>query len=193
MEGGFGMADGGARSGSNGSNGGFNRVDEITIVGGGTAGWLSALMLITFGNLGRTKQPLKVTLIESANVPTIGVGEATVPSIVLLLRQLGIDEDAFLRRTNAAFKLGVRFADWNRDADDQPIRFLHPFQNVPTLGGFAAAYHYHRFGAAGEDFMHATLAHASLLPKRRAPAGDGLQAVRGAVHLCLSPGCRAVR
>ena len=163
------MADGRGGTASNEHNGKYNRVDEITIVGGGTAGWLSALMLITFGNLGRSGPPLKVTLIESANVPTIGVGEATVPSIVLLLRQLGIDEDAFLRRTNAAFKLGVRFVDWNRDGDDRPIRFLHPFQAVPQIGGFSAAYHYHRFGANGGDFMHATLAHASLLPKRRAP------------------------
>ena len=69
-----------------------NRIDNVTIVGGGTAGWLSAIMLLTFMNARRDGPPIGVTLIESPRIPTIGVGEATVPGMARLLRQLDIDE-----------------------------------------------------------------------------------------------------
>ena len=61
-----------------------NRIEHVTIVGGGTAGWMSALMLVSFLNR-PTDNPIKITLIESANIPTVGVGEATVPGMVGLM------------------------------------------------------------------------------------------------------------
>jgi tryptophan halogenase len=94
-------------------------VNNILIVGGGTAGWMAATFLAThFQNTGRT-----VTVVESSNIPTIGVGEATVPTLVAYLRQLGIDEGEFMRKSHATYKLGIKFVNWRRGDDV----YWHPF------------------------------------------------------------------
>src|SRR5262245_48600650 len=82
--------------------------DEILIVGGGTAGWLTAAWLARhLGPAGVT-----VTLIESADIATVGVGEGTFPTILRTLSALGADEAEFMRESSAAFKQGIRFVDW---------------------------------------------------------------------------------
>jgi tryptophan halogenase len=129
------------------------RIDEITIVGGGTAGWMTAIMLATFLNRSGGRPPVVVTLIESPNIPTIGVGEATVRGIVVLFRQLGLSETEFFRRSNASFKLAVRFSDWTRARDGRPVVFHHPFNHPSTADGVSLAYHY---------FAYAERARASL-------------------------------
>lgn len=94
-------------------------IDDVLIVGGGTAGWMTATHLATeFKSTGR-----RVTLIESSDIPIIGVGEATVPSLVGFLRVLGIDEHEFIRRCHATYKLGIKFINWRRGNDS----FWHPF------------------------------------------------------------------
>jgi Tryptophan halogenase len=123
------------------------QIDEITIVGGGTAGWLAAAFLVRFMNLRTEEKPTKVTLIESPNVPTIGVGEATVPTMVSLLASLGISEKEFFKRCNTTFKLGVRFSNWNHDASGNPMSFYHPFETVNTqLAGQNPVYHFNKYG-----------------------------------------------
>jgi tryptophan halogenase len=86
-------------------------VDKIVIVGGGTAGWLSAAYLAKYF---QSEKPdaLKITLIESQDVGTIGVGEATIPSLRRTLIYLGIDEKQFMLETSATFKQAIRFDDW---------------------------------------------------------------------------------
>lgn len=85
---------------------------RICILGGGTAGWLSALVLQDAAR--RTGAASEITVIESSRFGVIGVGEGTTAAFRILLRHLGIDEAAFLREIGGTFKLGIRHRDWRR-------------------------------------------------------------------------------
>jgi tryptophan halogenase len=94
------------------------RIKRIAVIGGGTAGWIAASALAR--KVGRT---CSIQLVESPDIPTIGVGEATIPGIIDFLRFLGIDLQDFMRHTQATIKLAIRFVDWLRAGH----RFWHPF------------------------------------------------------------------
>jgi len=106
-----------------------NRLKSIVVVGGGTAGWMAAAALIDrFG----ANRHTRVTLVESPDIGTVGVGEATVPHIREFLKQLKINEVDFVKRTSGTFKLAIGFEGWAGEGS----QFFHPFSEhgVPLLG-----------------------------------------------------------
>lgn len=96
---------------------------RVLIVGGGSAGWITAAYLNAALNIDG-KQVVDVVLIESANVARVGVGEATVPTIRHILQTIGIAENAFMRATDATFKQAIKFENWLQPNNHQ---YYHPF------------------------------------------------------------------
>lgn len=130
----------------------FNR---IVIVGGGTAGWMAAAAVAT-ALRGRST----VEVVESDEIGTVGVGEATFPSIRAFHQLLGIDEAAFLRATNGTFKLGIEFRDW-RNAGES---YFHTFGDFGDVRGPFSLWGQHRRladaapGSLGEQCLPTVMA-----------------------------------
>jgi len=161
----------------------FNRITQVTIVGGGTAGWVTAMILNSALNTNSDAPRVGITLIESPNVPTVGVGESTVPGMPRLLKQLGIDEKQFMRHCNASFKLGVRFVHWHEDDDGRPLEYFNLFNSPAAIHGLSPAYHFHRF--AGPErcgaFAEALLPNCDLIRARRGPRLAGQEDYEGQI------------
>ncbi|MBF8184507.1 tryptophan 7-halogenase [Nonomuraea sp. K274] len=102
-------------------------IQSVVIVGGGTAGWMTATYLrATFGSR------ISVTLVESKNVPTIGVGEATFSTIRHFFAYLGLQEHEWMPECSATYKLGIRFENWR----EQGHYFYHPFERPRMIDRF---------------------------------------------------------
>ncbi|WP_076419274.1 tryptophan halogenase family protein [Colwellia sp. UCD-KL20] len=122
-----------------------NKVKKIIIAGGGTSGWMAAAAITKL--LGKN---LEVILIESDDIPTIGVGEATIPTLVYFHQLLGINEAEFLKATQGTFKLGINFESW-RDLKENYL---------------------HAFGTTGKDCWAAGFQHFWLKGKQKGYAND---------------------
>ncbi len=121
------------------------QIKRVVILGGGTAGWMSAALLKkVLGNA------VYITLVESEEIGSVGVGEATIPPIRQVNAVLGLDEAEFLRETQATIKLAIRFENWWQH--DQ--------------------YYYHTFGAPGKSFAFCDFHHYWLRAKQQGVADD---------------------
>ncbi|PIW59904.1 tryptophan halogenase family protein [Shewanella sp. CG12_big_fil_rev_8_21_14_0_65_47_15] len=111
----------------------MNYIKNIIIVGGGTSGWMTAAMLAKL-----FKSTLNITLIESEDIGTIGVGEATIPPLQIFNNVLGINEADFINATQATFKLGIQFENWGKPGE----AYMHAFGHVGKDIGFTQFHHY---------------------------------------------------
>ncbi|MGE5219180.1 MAG: tryptophan 7-halogenase, partial [Chloroflexota bacterium] len=150
------------------------QVQSVTIVGGGTAGWLTALMLYKRLNRGPNLARIPVTVIESPTIPIIGVGEGTLPALVREFKNLGLDEAEIVRRCDASFKLGVRFANWNVDSASQPYSFVHPFT-------------YRGDNIAGSNPLHYFLTYGADPDRNANDSIDSLDPISEAIRLNRAP------
>jgi len=116
------------------------QVQRVVIAGGGTAGWMMAAAIAR--TMGKT---IDLTLVESEQIGTIGVGESTIPPLVNFNRILGIPEPEFMRATQATFKLGILFDNWKHDGDS----------------------YFHSFGLSGKDHWSAGFQHFWLNARER--------------------------
>ncbi|MBW8841989.1 MAG: tryptophan 7-halogenase, partial [Sphingomonadales bacterium] len=98
-----------------------DKIRRVVVAGGGTAGWIAATTLAK-----HLSPMIEVVLVESDEIGTVGVGESTIPTVRSFHSFIGVDEDAFVRATNASFKLGIGFEDWDRPGD----RYFHSFGSV---------------------------------------------------------------
>ncbi|TCP35065.1 tryptophan halogenase family protein [Sphingomonas sp. BK235] len=108
-------------------------VRRVVIAGGGTAGWLAAALLTR--QLGGM---IAVTLVESEEIGTVGVGESTIPTVRAFHGLIGVDEEDFVRATGASYKLGISFEGWSR-ADE---RYFHSFGTVGQSTWMAEFHHF---------------------------------------------------
>ena len=153
-------------------------LDDIVIVGGGTAGWMAAAAL---GNVLQGTQT-RVTLVESEEIGTVGVGEATIPPIISFNAMLGIDENTFIRETNATFKLGIEFVDWLEKGHS----YIHPFGDFGRDFDAIPFYQYwlHRALAGKRDdlFSYALMVEAARKGKFMRPLTDRPQSALSGIN-----------
>lgn len=110
-----------------------NRIKDVVVVGGGTAGWMSASLLVKL--FGRNTN---ITLVESEDIGTVGVGEATIPPIQIFNNVLGVKEDDFLKATQGTFKLGIQFENWGQIGD----KYMHAFGAIGRQIGMVPFQHH---------------------------------------------------
>ena len=119
-----------------------HNLKSIVIVGGGTAGWMTATALATV-----LRGRYAVTVVESDDIGTVGVGEATIPMIQMFNRIAGVDENDFVRATQGTFKLGIEFVNWGRVGD----RYMHGFGRIgQDLWTVRFDQYWHKLRAAGK-------------------------------------------
>jgi tryptophan halogenase len=168
-----------------------NRIKDIVILGGGTAGWMSASYLAK-----ALRGTASVTVLEAPSIPKIGVGEATVPNLqVLFFDYLGLSEEEWMPECNAAFKMAVKFVNWRTPGPGRPTprsraghsdHFYHSFGVLPAVDGIPLSqywFHERHHGRRYDPFGYACLRETVAMDEKRAPRYlDGRRTVPYAWH-----------
>ncbi len=143
-------------------------IEHIVILGGGTAGWLTAGILAAEYQA-RGGSTLQITLIESPDVPTIGVGEGTWPSMRLSLQRIGLSEIDVIQQCDASFKQGSKFVGWKNGLPDDI--YYHPFTAPQGFGeaNFVAAWreHFSHLSFADTVCIQSQLCEQGFAPKQK--------------------------
>lgn len=142
----------------------YGPIHKIVIVGGGTAGWMTAAAMMRF--LARAGR--QITLVESEAIGSVGVGEGTIPPMIEFNQMLGIPEPLFLRETKGTYKLGIDFVGWGAEGE----RYFHPFGQIgSSLDGvpFHQIWFKHRNNPAIGPITSFSLSALAALNNRFAP------------------------
>ena len=140
-------------------------MQNIVIVGGGTAGWLMAARLANAESL-KSRNIASITLVESPNIASVGVGEGTWPTMRATLKAIGLSESKFIRHCSASFKQGTRFSNWNKlDPNDV---YTHPFEPPKTGSQSNVGWHWSR-SESTDRFDQATSVQAQICDDCIAP------------------------
>ena len=157
-------------------------INHIVIVGGGTAGWMAAAALSKL----RAGRSVAITVVESEQIGTVGVGEATIPPFLDFNRLLDIDEREMLAEVGGSFKLGIQFVNWGRLGDS----YIHPFGNYGyQMEGISFHHVWHRYQQAGDKRpiqvfnMETMAAHFGRFARTEDYQRDDLPPVNYAYHL----------
>ncbi|WP_065187436.1 tryptophan halogenase family protein [Shewanella woodyi] len=156
------------------------KIKRIAIVGAGTAGWLAANHL---GSELSADQDVEITVIESKDVPTIGVGEGTVPYIMNSLKRFGISEAELLYSCDTTFKQGIKFVNWLDSGSRGDNFYYHPF-DVPYPSGFDVSPYWVAHGGKrpfDDVGIQARICELGLAPKRKS-SGEYEGALTYAYH-----------
>lgn len=167
------------------------RIKDIVILGGGTAGWMTA------SYLGRALQgSVRITLMEAPAIPRIGVGEATVPNLQrVFFDYLGIEEDEWMRECNGAFKTAVKFVNWRTPGEGALVsrlihgksdHFYHPFGLLPECDQIPLSHYWHYKTSrheTDEPYDYACFCEPAIMDAKLSPRWlDGKRATRYAWH-----------
>jgi tryptophan 6-halogenase len=133
---------------------------KVVIVGGGTAGWMTAAYLSKALTRG-----VAITVIESPQIKRIGVGEATFSTIRLFFEVLGLSEEDWMPKCQATYKLAIKFVDWNREGR----HFFHPFQRYETVRGHPVAEWWLKLHRASEPVDYSCFVVPALCDAQRSP------------------------
>ena len=142
-------------------------INDILILGGGSAGWMTAMIMVRAW----AKKNIRITLLESAEVGTIGVGEGSTPALKNFFDKMGIAEAEWMPECNATYKCGITFADWSTRPGFN--KYYHPFPSVVDSHTLPIFIHQAQQRLAGMDvdahpnrfFLSHHLAEKSLAPK----------------------------
>lgn len=159
------------------------KINNVVILGGGTAGWMAAAIL------SKALKKLNITLVESELIGTIGVGEATIPSLHFFNDMIGINSTNFVKKTSGSFKLGIQFENWHK----KDANYFHGF-GATGLGMWAAGFHeYWKRGVElgiSKPFGHYNFESMAALSNKFAHQKDGLNF---AYHLDASLYAKALK
>jgi tryptophan 6-halogenase len=168
-----------------------NRIKDIVILGGGSAGWMSACYLSTY-----LQGSVRITVLEAPAIPKIGVGEATIPNLQrVFFDQLGLDEDEWMPECNASFKMGIKYINWRsggsaaaspRNINGRTDYFYHLFGLLPEHDQFPLSHYWllkRRASLTDQEFDYACFKEPPILDANLAPRWlDGRRATSYAWH-----------